>query len=95
MSESIHKEPGYNHGHTMKPNVDPDAYSSTPLSYRSVSRIVNVLEDLHYQCQRPEGERFKNYPIDKYEDLDTTIRDNLANLALSIEVRAASEGSGK
>lgn len=92
---STHKEPGYNHGHTMKDIVNPETYAGTSLPYKAVSRIINVLEDLHYQMQKPAGERFKDYPIGDFENLDTFIRDNMSNLALSMETRAISEGQAK
>lgn len=86
-----HKEPGYNHGHTMKQGIDPEVYAGTSLPYKAMSRIVNVLEDLHFQMQKPEGQRFIDYPVAEFEEVDTFIRDNMANLALSIETRELSE----
>jgi hypothetical protein len=86
-----HKDPGYNHGHVMKQGVDPDTPASVSMTYRMASRIVNVLEDLHFQMQRPQAERFADYPISDHEALDTLIRDNMANLALSIETQAQAE----
>ncbi len=97
MSSTIpffgHKEPGYNHGHCMKKEVGPDVYAGTSLPYKAVSRIINVLEDLHFQMQKKEEQRFIDYPIKDFEEIDTYIRDNMANLALSLETRALSERS--
>lgn len=86
-----HKETGYNYAHKMKGNIDPDFYAGTSLSYKVISRIFNLVEDVHFQMQKPQEERFKDYPISEYEEIDTFIRDNMANLALSLETRALSE----
>lgn len=91
MSEPAHKSTGYNTCHVMKADVDPDLYAGTSLPYKAASRIVNVLEDLHFQMQKPAGERFNDYPIEDFEVLDTYIRDNMANLALSLETRSLSK----
>lgn len=86
-----HKDLGYNFGHVMKTNVDPETYAGTSIPYKAVSRIINVLEDLHAQMQREPENRFRNYPIEDFEEIDTFIRDNMANLALSLETRALSK----
>lgn len=93
MSEPVYKDPGYNHAHTMKESVKPDTYAGLSLPYEAVSRIINILEDLHFQMQRPPQERFIDYPIHDFEAIDTFIRDNMVNLAISLETRAISEGS--
>lgn len=90
-----HKEPGYNHGHVMNAKVDPDMYANVSISYKAASRIVNVLEDLHFQMQKPAGERFRDYPIADFEQIDTFIRNNMVNLALSLETLEMSERSQK
>lgn len=87
-----HKDPGYNHGHKPKTHVDPELYASATLPYKAVSRIINVLEDLHFQLQKPAGQRFIDYPVSDFEDIDTYIRDNMSNLALSLETRELSKG---
>lgn len=86
-----HKEPRYNFAHSMKPEMHKDTSAQVSLTYEMASRIVNVLEDLHFQMQKPQGERFADYPIDQFENVDTLIRDNMANLALSMETREQSE----
>jgi hypothetical protein len=91
MPLHLHKEPEYDFGHTMKDGMDPEQCAGATLPYKAVSRIVNVLEDLHAQMQKPEGERFLQYQVENYEVIDTFIRDYMANLALSLELRAQSE----
>lgn len=85
-----HKETGYNFAAKIKHGIDPDTYAAASVPYKAAVRIVNVLEDLHAQMQKPSN-RFENYPIEDFEEIDTYIRDNMANLALSIETRALSE----
>lgn len=91
MPLHLHKEPGYDFGHTMKDGVDPEQCAVMTLSYKVASRIVNVLEDLHAQMQKPEGERFLQYQIENYAEIDTLIRNSMLNLAMSLELRAQSE----
>jgi len=91
MSETTYKAPAYNSAHEMKKDVDPKRYVTTALSYEAASRLFNLIEDVHAQMQRPQEERFKDYPIEDFEKIDTVIRDNMANLALSIETLAVSE----
>ena len=87
----LHKDTGYDFGHVMKDGMDPEQPVNTSLTYKQVSRIVNVLEDLHAQMQNSLGERFKDYDIEQYEKIDITIRDHMANLALSLEAYHQSE----
>jgi hypothetical protein len=87
----LHKEPEYDFGHSMKDGMDPEQCAGTTLPYKAICRIVNVLEDLHAQMQKPDGERFRDYPIEEYEKIDTFIRDHMANLAVSLELRAQAE----
>lgn len=83
-----HAAPGYNFGYKPKSFVDPEMYATTALPYKAAVRIVNVLEDLHSQMQNPQDKRFTDYPIADFEEIDTYIRDNMVNLALSLEMRS-------
>jgi hypothetical protein len=86
-----HHEQGYNFGHKAKAGMDPATSVTTALSYRAAVRIVNVLEDLHAQMQKPEGERFKGYSIAQFEEVDTYLRDLMVNIAISLELRETSK----
>ena len=94
--QNVHRELGYNFGHKMRDVVDPDQLAGTSLPYKAVSRIINVIEDLHAQCQKGPQERpFVDYPIVDFEEIDTFIRDHMVNLAISLETRAIAEKSGE
>lgn len=94
-ASEVHKDPGYNFGHSPKNHVNPESYARISLPYKAISRIINVIEDLHFQMQKPQDQRFIDYPIEQFEEVDTFIRDNMSNLALSLEMRALAEQDSK
>lgn len=67
---------------------------SVCLTYERIVAIANVLHDLHSELDKPQNERFKNYPQKELEPLHQEIHDACVNATLSMERVVYDEQNG-